>query len=204
MNEYKKLKLEDIYDRFFPRKIKFFDNKKIIGISCGISHSIFWTEEEIYGCGGNPTGQLGLGNNENRNIPEKIKFFENKKIIGIFCGLDHSNFWTEEEIYGCGNNDYGQLGLGDQKNRNIPEKIPKSENFIPPLNLFDPFKKEKILLLCLSREYEDSLFHKDYLPFDMFKLILKESRLYYNKVNYIESVYYEEEFEVLLKKQKNE
>ena len=110
-----------------------------------------------------------------------------------------------DEIFSCGNNGDGQLGLGDYENRNIPEKIPNLENYIPPLN-FDPFKKEKILILCLIREYIDSLIHKDYLPMDMFKLILKESKLYYDKVKYVESVYYEEkeEIKISLKKQKNE
>ena len=188
-NHYGQLGLGDNLHRIIPEKIKFFKNKHILGISCGHKHLIFWTNEEIYVCSHNRYGQLGLGDNNHRNIPEKINFFENKTILGIFCGSLHSIFWTNEGIYMCGDNTYGQLGIDDIKSVFSLTKIPNTENFICPINSFD-FTKRK--LLCLIREYcEDSLLYKYNLPMDMFKLILKESRLYYDKVQYLESIYYE-------------
>ncbi len=46
--------------------------------------------------GENRHGQLGLGHNEPIFEPEENKFFENKKIVDITCGVSNTVFVTEE------------------------------------------------------------------------------------------------------------
>ena len=75
------------------------------------------------GCGDNSSGQLGL---------EKISTITTFTIIGsnpgniksICCGDSHTIILKNDgTLWGCGNNNYGQLGLGDKNNRNIFTKI---------------------------------------------------------------------------------
>jgi len=41
---------------------------------------------EIYSCGRNDYGQLGLGHIEDRNVPSLIESLNGKKIVSIGCG----------------------------------------------------------------------------------------------------------------------
>jgi alpha-tubulin suppressor-like RCC1 family protein len=71
--------------------------------------------------GDNKSGQLGLGDNQDKNIPTQIPDFKAKQISAgsshtVVIDLDY-NIWT------FGYNGSGQLGLGDTQNRNIPTQI---------------------------------------------------------------------------------
>ena len=86
--------------------------------------------ENIYVWGNNNYGQLGIGDNNNRNIPTLLNLPNNEKPLSISCGYNHTICLTKNEnIYVWGNNDYGQLGIGDNNNRNIPTllNLPNNE-----------------------------------------------------------------------------
>jgi len=102
----------------------------IVQISCGCYHSLALDlEGSVYSFGNNEAGQLGLGDNDNRNIPQIIPSLQNIKQIS--CGGFHSfAIDSEGRIYTFGNNENGQLGLGDQRNRNIPQPIPNLQNIL--------------------------------------------------------------------------
>lgn len=82
-------------------------------------------EGKIYGWGMSNYGQLGLGFSSDSFEPgigmEKSKVHEPVEITGlkgesrvskIICGATFSLFQTEKgDLYGCGMNDLGQLGL---------------------------------------------------------------------------------------------
>jgi len=117
-----------------PSKIKYSQ------ISCGYSHSLLLDSEgNVYSCGYNKNGELGIGNNEDQNIPVKIQF--EKKFTQISCGFRHSLLLDSEgNVYSCGRNEYGQLGIGNDngfgqlgignnENQKIPVKIPSKKNF---------------------------------------------------------------------------
>ena len=51
---------------------------------------MFLDDFQVYSCGWNEHGQLGLNDTTNRNKLEWISLLKEKKIIQIECGYDHS------------------------------------------------------------------------------------------------------------------
>ena len=121
----------DVYccrDSNLVMKKQFFSKEKIDSVYYGMQHTIFIErlKKEIYSLGCNSRGQLGLKDNEYRHTPQKIIFNFGSKIISVVCGYhDYTIVVTKlDEIYGWGDNESGQLGLGDTTNRNFPHKLP--------------------------------------------------------------------------------
>ena len=109
---------------------KFPDN--IISIKCGANHTLLLTlEGNIYSFGKNDYGQLGLNDNDIKktNTPTLIRNIP--EIRRIECGSDHSMcIDVNNNLWFFGNNDDGQLGLGDDKNRSEPTKHPTLSNIM--------------------------------------------------------------------------
>jgi len=99
-----------------------FNNKKVIGVSCGARHTIAITDNSrnnLWGCGYNLNGQLGIG--ISNRITKYTNNIINRKVIGSSYGIGHTTAITDDtsnNLWVCGNNFYGQLGLGDNSNRN--------------------------------------------------------------------------------------
>ena len=55
--------------------------------------SLLLEDGSIYSWGFNEKGQLGIGNNQNQSIPQKVKTTLSQ-IISITCGDDHSAVLT--------------------------------------------------------------------------------------------------------------
>ena len=96
----------------------------IIQFSCGYSHSLFLDSE---GNVSNRRYNLGLGPNSDQ-IASKNKLTQIQNIPpieSISCASD-SNYLLDFEgnLWSFGYNEYGQLGLGDNVNRDIPTKNP--------------------------------------------------------------------------------
>lgn len=110
-----------------------------IDISCGLQLSIFITEKgEAYALGHNRRGERGTGeiidpregNWEQlfSEIPIKINV---PPCISVSCGEAHTAFLTKDgRVYTAGNNNKGQLGLGDTTDRFVPTLIPNLSNCI--------------------------------------------------------------------------
>jgi len=107
-------------------------------IICGYGFTYFTLiNNEIFVCGVNISGQLGLGNNiEKFNLPEKNKILESLNIIEFCAGSSHSlalssilfiyllkYFLEKGECFSWGWNDYGQLDHDDENDRNQPKLI---------------------------------------------------------------------------------
>src|SRR5437868_608281 len=74
--------------------------------------------------GDNWSGQLGLGHNNNQNMPQQIDFFKNMYVRKIICRRYHTIAITEtKEVYSWGRNDKCQLGLAHNDNQNTPQKV---------------------------------------------------------------------------------
>jgi alpha-tubulin suppressor-like RCC1 family protein len=92
---------------FSPIEIKGFKSEKVIQISCGFAHSIVLTNKRrVYSFGYNKFGQLGVGDRDNRFIPQLIDL-DGVLIKKVNCGLNHSLLLsTDGNLYQSGT--YGQ------------------------------------------------------------------------------------------------
>ena len=100
-------------------------------IVCGGFHSFILKESgELFAFGYNDYGQLGLGDNNNRNEPTLLMI--DKQIRQVVCGWAHHTFILKEsgELIAFGNNYCGQLGLGDNKSRNKPTLLMTDNNIV--------------------------------------------------------------------------
>ncbi|KAH7638227.1 hypothetical protein HUG17_9333 [Dermatophagoides farinae] len=97
-------------------------------IVCGRFHSFSITNNgEIYSWGFNDFGQLGLGDEKNRNTPCLVPFpnDDSTRIKDIVAGMNHSLFLFENgQLWGCGSNNNGEIGLGYHFKRSNLTKIP--------------------------------------------------------------------------------
>ncbi|KAL9646348.1 hypothetical protein ABK040_014500 [Willaertia magna] len=98
---------------FAFQKVKNLDPIKLVAFGRG--HSVVVTvNNEVFTCGDNNCGQLGLQNVRKNNIYTKVNDLPFKeKIIQLSCGYNFTVLLTETgEIYSCGQNSSGQLGNG--------------------------------------------------------------------------------------------
>ncbi|PWA92826.1 regulator of chromosome condensation (RCC1) family protein [Artemisia annua] len=112
-------------DCFIPQPIKALQGLRIRQIACGDSHCLAVTMEgEVQSWGRNQNGQLGLGTIEDSLVPQRIEAFQGITVKMVAAGAEHTAAITEDgDLYGWGWGRYGNLGLGDRKDRNIPEKV---------------------------------------------------------------------------------
>jgi hypothetical protein len=80
-------------------------------IACGNEHSVALLQNgDIYSWGSNDNGQLGIDKGEKSfyNYPQKIPLCD---VESVSCGNFHTLFLTKHGyVYGCGRNDFSQLG----------------------------------------------------------------------------------------------
>jgi alpha-tubulin suppressor-like RCC1 family protein/cation transport regulator ChaC len=87
-------------------------------VHCGWSHTIVEYQLSngdiiVYGFGRNDKGQLGTGNNEHVPIPKRL--FLDRKVQLLECGSESTMVVdTDGILLGCGWNEHGNLGRGDQ------------------------------------------------------------------------------------------
>ena len=112
-NEHSRLGLGDTTNKTtFTQITTNTDNIK--SVHCGGPHTfILKNDGTLWGCGWNGHGQLGLGNTNNIALFTKVTTNVDN-IKSVYCG----NYYTlilknNGTLWGCGDNDYGQLGLGD-------------------------------------------------------------------------------------------
>ena len=101
--------------------------KDIKQVACGVEHTIILKKDgSVWACGGKDYGQLGLGTsgsttyktftNVNTNINNDVK--------QIACGGYHTVILKNDgSVWSCGDNDNGQLGLGDVATRKTFTKV---------------------------------------------------------------------------------
>ena len=83
---------------------------------------------EVYAWGDNSFGQLGIGNTDEIWEPVKINALANIEMLYINEeGSAYAKTMTGD-VYAWGNNDSGQLGIGNTTNQSIPVKINELTN----------------------------------------------------------------------------
>ena len=156
-----------------PTKIKNLNNVDKIYYSYGSCYAKTKTGE-VYAWGKNDKGQLGIGNTEDQSIPVKVTGLSNIVKINITSFIYSIYAKTKTgEVYAWGENDEGQLGLGNTENQNVPTKIeglPNVANFLGGA-----------IITSDGKLY--SIRGKDYLP----ELITLDGKLY-NNGEYVEGI----------------
>ncbi|KAF6176026.1 hypothetical protein GIB67_032649 [Kingdonia uniflora] len=100
---------------------------RIEGVAAGLWHSVCISDGgDVYAFGGNQFGQLGTGDDQAEILPKLLEApsmeTNNAKIVS--CGARHSALITDDgKVFCWGWNKYGQLGLGDAIDRNIPSQV---------------------------------------------------------------------------------
>jgi alpha-tubulin suppressor-like RCC1 family protein len=126
------LGLGDTTPRSTPQLITALNSLTISAIACGTAHTVFLTNDgKVYSCGANASGQLSLGDKTNRNTPQLISALNSLTISAIACGSYYNVFLTNDgKVYSCGDNIYGQLGLGNITQQITPQPITGLNSFI--------------------------------------------------------------------------
>ena len=99
---------------------------QIVSVSAGMIHGSFLTEDgDVYSWGFGNSGRLGLGDEDNRLVATKIEgALDDENVVAINNGNGVSFAITDEgTLYGWGQNNIGQLGLGDGEDRLTPTVI---------------------------------------------------------------------------------
>nr|WP_199162681.1 fimbrillin family protein [Elizabethkingia sp. ASV34] len=138
-NDSGQLGLGDRKNRHIPTKIPFFNDKPIKKIVSGERHSLVLTESgEVYTAGHNDYGQMGNITSVGGFKTSWVKIPLNEAVIkDIGAGTLTSHVLTESgELYGAGNNNFGQLGIGNNSNKsdftlitNVPASIDEVVEF---------------------------------------------------------------------------
>ena len=118
---------EDIYNFIAVPALS--DGKVVKQVFAGGFHTMILAQDgTVFACGGNFAGQLGLGDNNDRGIFTAVTTLPEGKVVKqIITGLYTSMIVTEDnrminandvkQIFACGSNEYGQLGLGDNTHK---------------------------------------------------------------------------------------
>ncbi|XP_024362461.1 uncharacterized protein [Physcomitrium patens] len=114
-------------DELSPCCVSTIGGLRIVGIAAGLWHTLCITDVgDVYAFGGNQFGQLGVGGNAAELSPRMIDapLLEDESCVEVACGARHSAVLTGSgKIFAWGWNKYGQLGLGDCNNRDLPVQV---------------------------------------------------------------------------------
>ncbi|MFA4987322.1 MAG: hypothetical protein WC712_12110 [Candidatus Brocadiia bacterium] len=124
-NDYGQLGLGDLVQRLTPTLVSGFAGKGITSISAAnYSLAAIGSGALVYVTGRNTYGELGLGDNTDRNTPELVAALSGQGITELGGGqmhfLAHGAGWI---IFAWGLNGSSQLGVGDDLNRDVPTEI---------------------------------------------------------------------------------
>ena len=113
-----------------PKKTLFSNISKI---SAGYYHSLFQNDKgEIFACGDNLNGECGSGHFCEFQITPNLIPNAPSNIFHFVCGHHHNLFLDSEgNVFSVGDNEDGQLGLGNNTSQNVLTKIPN----IPPIKM---------------------------------------------------------------------
>lgn len=97
----------------------------IVQISCGDNHSVALDiHGRVFTWGRGKFGQLGLGNQMTRDLPNMVSSFSGHRVQQIAAGGDHTLALTESrELYAWGRGHRGQLGSGRTEDEYSPRRV---------------------------------------------------------------------------------
>ncbi|KUF80442.1 RCC1 and BTB domain-containing protein 2 [Phytophthora nicotianae] len=92
--------------------------KRVVDVACSYFHTAIVIDNgDLYACGCNDYGQLGLGDHSAPPLDRAV-------VPQLSCGYHHTAIVTEDgAVYTFGRNDYGQLGLGHKLHTARPTHV---------------------------------------------------------------------------------
>jgi alpha-tubulin suppressor-like RCC1 family protein len=130
-NEFGQLGIQSYDDNYTFVQMIIPDGYTVDSIYCGAYNTfVVMQNGTVWGCGWNKNGSLGLSDNDDRNVLTQMTIPDGKTLQTISAGVSTFMLMNDGSLYGCGTNEYGQLGLGDSVNRNTFVQIPIPENKI--------------------------------------------------------------------------
>ncbi|KAG9131684.1 hypothetical protein Leryth_009413 [Lithospermum erythrorhizon] len=122
-NQNGQLGLGTTEDCLIPQSIEAFQGIPVKMVAAGAEHTAAVTEDgDLFGWGWGRYGNLGLGDRNDRLIPERVSV--DTKMVMVACGWRHTISVTSSgSIYTFGWNKYGQLGNGDFEDRLVPHRL---------------------------------------------------------------------------------
>ncbi|CAL1381160.1 unnamed protein product [Linum trigynum] len=136
-NQNGQLGLGTMEDALVPHKIQAFQGIRIKMVAAGAEHTAAVTEDgELYGWGWGRYGNLGLGDRNDRLLPEKVSLSNEEKMDIVACGWRHTiSVSSSGGLYSYGWSKYGQLGHGDFEDHLTPHKLEAlGESFITQIS----------------------------------------------------------------------
>jgi alpha-tubulin suppressor-like RCC1 family protein len=106
-------------------ELKLAKGEIIKNVIFGGDSTLIQTDKNVYVCGRNKSGQLGVGRKDNVFMPTKMELKLAKDEVVkkvIFCG-GSTLIQTDKNVYVCGRNKSGQLGVGHKDNVFMPTKM---------------------------------------------------------------------------------
>nr|XP_033815100.1 probable E3 ubiquitin-protein ligase HERC3 isoform X3 [Geotrypetes seraphini] len=106
-----------------PRLIKKLNRQRVLQVSCGSWHSLALSKDgQLFSWGQNKHGQLGLGKGfGSQASPQHVTSLEGIPLAQVAAGGAHSFALSlSGAVFGWGQNNAGQLGLGDEEDRASP------------------------------------------------------------------------------------
>lgn len=126
----------DLENKTIPTIVSTLQEKVIIAVSVGHSHSVCISDEDIpYTWGSLHGGRLGLGITEREDPnprlrkyflgPTLIPYFRGKKVLQVACSANHCLALVKDmnQVYSWGGGDGGRLGHGDAADKFMPTPV---------------------------------------------------------------------------------
>ena len=126
-NHFGELGVGDTENRRVPTLLRGeLENKSVLQVAAGSDHTMFVTADGlVFACGDNGNGELVVGDTENRLVPTLVTGqLQGKAVVYAAAGDDHTLCITADgSLFAWGDNDFGQLGVGDTEDRSVPTLV---------------------------------------------------------------------------------
>ena len=112
-------------ETLMPTPVASLRDQKVTAVVCGYHHTLLCTESEVFACGTGEHGQLGLGPVvTTAATPAPLPALKGKGVVSLACSRYHCAALSDAgKVWTWGRGEYGQLGHGDQENRDVATAV---------------------------------------------------------------------------------
>jgi hypothetical protein len=94
----------------------------VTGVACGAEHMFAFGNDGLYAWGNGANGRLGLGDEQNRNVPTEVRGVG--RVRDVACGSNFSlALLAERSVLAWGGGSAGQLGTGSYEDQLRPSRV---------------------------------------------------------------------------------